>query len=288
MYAKQAEIFHKNLKIKEPFNASSGWLHRFKKRHGIHELTIQGEKLSADGEAMVELCYKLEAIITENNLQLSQIYNAEETGLYWQAIPKKTLVAGNEMSTPGYKKCKNRIIVLCCANASGSHKLKLTVIGKSKNSCDFKNMKRQNLPVHYYKQKAAWITCDIFKDWFHEKFIPEVNIYLKKEKLPQKAVLLLDNAGAHPNQATLRSDNGNFFVLFFPVNITTIAQPMDQDVITTRKRLYRKEFMMNLLDEVLEIIHHTRCNFYSSKCMEWGERDYYQKSFLQNNDARGT
>lgn len=106
MCAKQAEIFHKRLKIKEPFNASSGWLHRFKKRRGIRELTIQGEKLSGDGEAMVEFCYELETIITENNLQPSQIYNADETGLYWRAIPTKTLAASNERSAPGYKKGK--------------------------------------------------------------------------------------------------------------------------------------------------------------------------------------
>lgn len=100
------DIFHKHLKIKEPFNASSGWLHRFKTRRGIRELTIQGEKLSVEGEAIVEFCYELETIITENNLQYSQILNAEETGLYWRAIPTKTLAASIKMSAPGIKTIK--------------------------------------------------------------------------------------------------------------------------------------------------------------------------------------
>lgn len=73
---------------------------------------------------------------------------------------------------------------------------------------------------------------------------------MKQEKLPQKALLLLDNARSHPNETVLRSDDGNFFVVFFPPNVTSIAQPMDQGVIETMKRLYRKEVMMNLLDEV--------------------------------------
>lgn len=111
-------------------------------------------------------------------------------------------------------------------------------------------MNPRNFPVHYYNQQAAWITCDIFQDWFHKKFIPEVQSYLKKEKLPQKTLLLLDNARSHPKETVLRSDDGNFFVLFFPLNVTSIAQPMDQGVIETMKRLYRKELMMNLLDEV--------------------------------------
>ncbi|KAL4134894.1 hypothetical protein QTP88_006584 [Uroleucon formosanum] len=39
-----------NTKLKGPedFKASSGCLHKFKSRHGIHELQIQGELLSAD------------------------------------------------------------------------------------------------------------------------------------------------------------------------------------------------------------------------------------------------
>lgn len=87
------------------------------------------------------------------------------------------------------------------------------------------------LTVHYYNQQAAWITCDIFQDCFHTKFIPKVKSYLKKEKLPQKAfLLLLNNTRPHPNE------DGNFFVIFFP----SIAQPMDQGVIETMKRLYQK------------------------------------------------
>ena len=47
----RAEWFHKELKIQKPFKASLGWLHRFKLRHGIRQLNIQGEKLSANSNA---------------------------------------------------------------------------------------------------------------------------------------------------------------------------------------------------------------------------------------------
>ena len=33
---------------KKDLKSSTGWLKRFKSRHGIRELDIQGEKLSAD------------------------------------------------------------------------------------------------------------------------------------------------------------------------------------------------------------------------------------------------
>lgn len=50
-------------------------------------------------------------------------------------------------------------------------------------------MKSHNFPVHYYNQQAAGITCDIFQDWFNQKFNPELKSYLKKEKLLQKALI---------------------------------------------------------------------------------------------------
>lgn len=101
MCARQAEIFHKQLKIEGNFSASSGWLYRFKKRHGIRELAVQGEKLSADDVAMVEFCYDLENLIKNYDLKPEQIYNGDETGLYWKAMPQRILAAGSESSAPG-------------------------------------------------------------------------------------------------------------------------------------------------------------------------------------------
>lgn len=101
MCARQAQKFHEQLKIKGNFSASSGWLYRFKKRHGIRQLAVQGEKLSADDVAMVEFCYDLEKLITEHDLKPEQVYNGDETGLYWKAMPRRTLAAGSETSAPG-------------------------------------------------------------------------------------------------------------------------------------------------------------------------------------------
>lgn len=136
---------------------------------------------------------------------------------------------------------------MCCANASGTHKLKLAVVGKSKNPRAFKHLNPRSFPVDYYSQKAAWMDRQIFKMWFFEKFVPQVKTFLSEHNLPPKAVLLLDNAPAHPDE--LKSEDGNIFVKYFPPNVTSIAQPMDQGVIETMKRLYRKNLMMQMLGE---------------------------------------
>lgn len=38
----------------------------------------------------------------------------------------------------------------------------------------------------------------IFLDWFHKEFVPSVKMHMTEKGLPIKALLLLDNAPAHP------------------------------------------------------------------------------------------
>ncbi|KAJ8945532.1 hypothetical protein NQ318_020377 [Aromia moschata] len=97
MCSRQAQKFHEQLKIKGNFSASSGWLHRFKKRHGIRQVAIQGEKLSADDVAMVEFCYDLENLITEHDLKPEQVYNADETGLFGRQHRKEHLLQAQKL-----------------------------------------------------------------------------------------------------------------------------------------------------------------------------------------------
>lgn len=151
-----------------------------------------------------------------------------------------------ETVAPGYKKTKERVSILACSNASGTHKLPLMCIGKSAKPRAIKHIKPEALPVYCAHQKSAWMTRDLFQKWFFEQFVPSVERFLNKNGLPRKAILLLDNAPSHPNESILSS--GNITVNFFPSNVTSIGQPMDQGVLETFKRNYRRF----LLQEVLE------------------------------------
>lgn len=70
--------------------------------------------------------------MNELGLCQDQLYNADESGLYWKKVPEKTFVSSLEKTAPGSKMEKQRLTFMCCLNASGSHKLKLFVIGKAK------------------------------------------------------------------------------------------------------------------------------------------------------------
>jgi hypothetical protein len=115
------------------FNASRGWIVNFRKRNGIRTLKICGEKLSADQSAVEPFINELDQVIKNQYLELSQIYNADESGSFWKLLPDRTLVTSNEKTVPGRKTSKERIIFLTCCNADGSHRLELLVIGKGKN-----------------------------------------------------------------------------------------------------------------------------------------------------------
>ena len=57
------------------------------------------------------------------------IFNMDETGLYWKMTPSRGL---SIISQPGLKKEKSRVTLVPCCNASGKEKLRLWVIGKAK------------------------------------------------------------------------------------------------------------------------------------------------------------
>lgn len=127
-----------------------------------------------------------------------QIYNCDETCLYYRLLPSKTLVSKEELGARGYKKSKDKVTVFVCSNVTSTHKLNLVVISKSKNPRAFKKMKNvASLPVYYKSQKSTWMNGAIFKDWFYGEFVPSVSTFLESQNLPKKVVLLVDNAPSY-------------------------------------------------------------------------------------------
>ena len=60
--------------------------------------------------------------------ELQDIYNTDETGLFYCLTPSSTLATG---AVRGTKKVKCRVTVMCCANATGTHKIEPLLIGKA-------------------------------------------------------------------------------------------------------------------------------------------------------------
>uniref|UniRef100_A0A2S2R2Q4 Jerky-like n=1 Tax=Sipha flava TaxID=143950 RepID=A0A2S2R2Q4_9HEMI len=243
----KASIINKKLDGDPNFKASMGWLDKFKFRHSIRQLDINGEKIGENSAVVAEFKEKFKSKIQSHlNLVREQVYNCDETGLNWKTLPQKTLASFSDKTATNFKDQKDRITVMVCANATGNHKLPLLVIGKSEKPRAFKNLNLNTLPVNYYAQKGAWMDLTIFMDWFHKVFVPQVKVHLAEKQLPQKALLLMDNAPTHPS-GELKSDDGNITCFFLPTNIISLLQPMDQGIIENMKRQYRKSLIESVL-----------------------------------------
>ncbi|XP_046629071.1 jerky protein homolog-like [Neodiprion virginianus] len=226
------------------FKASSGFLKNFKTRHGIRELQVQGETLSADSEAAEKFKQNFATIVEEEGYSRDDVYNADETGLNWKSLPTKSLASRRETAAPGFKVSKERITAMTCANAAGTHRLPLLLIGKAKKPRCFKNV--TGLPVIYKAQNSAWMDSRLFCDWYTNDFMKNVKEWRKAQHKTGRVLLLLDNAPSHPSAEVLNSLDPDFEVRFLPPNVTSLIQPMDQGVIEKMKRLYRKEVLRRL------------------------------------------
>lgn len=156
----------------EHFMASNGWFRNFKSRKGLRMIKVCGEKNSNDLDAVQPFVLRFQERIRNMGLHRKQIYNADESGLYYRLLPDRTYVSLDERNAPGLKTAKERITFMLCANSDGSHKLNPMVIGKSKNPRCFKNF---DVPVEYTNSQNAWMTSYIFKRWFQNSFVRQVS-----------------------------------------------------------------------------------------------------------------
>lgn len=163
--------------------------------------------------------------------------------------PSCSLNASGIAKAANFNKSKERVTLLGRANASGSFRLPLDFINKSKKPRCFKNMDMNRLPVTYYAQAKSWMNCNIFPDWFHHHFVPSVKKFCNECGIEKKALLLLDNAPSHPSAETLQSDDGKIEVMFLPPNTTAVMQPMDQGVLDPCKRRYKRKLLAHIILE---------------------------------------
>ena len=182
------------------FKASVGWLERWKERHNIKFKKQHGEKQDADDFGAERWVMEALPDIIKD-YEPRDIFNADETGLYWRAIPDGTLAFKN-CETSGSKIPKERVTLLLACNMDGSEKLEPLTIGKSKNPRCFKNIKK--LPVDYQANKNAWMTGEIWLEW-----LKKVDNLMRRKK--RHIVMLCDNCAAHSSDVRLTNMKLVFF-----------------------------------------------------------------------------
>jgi len=126
----------------------------------LRQFKKQGEAASAPSAESIESDrLALQQLLAPYNPE--DIWNGDETGLFWKMEPSRVLAR-----TPisGHKKEKSCVTIFCCANATGTEKIILTFVHKYKTPRVMKNVNYKNLPVHYFWNKKAWMQVSIFNE----------------------------------------------------------------------------------------------------------------------------
>lgn len=99
-------------------DASSGWLHCFQVHYVTLWKPVRGEANSAD--TIASTTWREEKLRVIGDYSPDDVYNADETGVFCELLPNKTLCYKDDTCKRG-KIAKVRIVAFCC-NASGTHR----------------------------------------------------------------------------------------------------------------------------------------------------------------------
>lgn len=263
---KKAEVLHGRICAREncQFKASTGFVQKFRHRHGIRKLAVAGEKLSSNTNGIDEFIKEMMQIFNEKNFTMHHLYNADESGLLWKDIPSETLVLSSESEAPGKKKSKERITITACSNLTGTCRIKLQIIGKSQRPRCFQGRVLPEEMV-YEANAKAWQTKLTFKRYFREHIVPTITAYNERNNLAKGAILVLDNASSHSLYDDFKNDAG-IHVLFLPPNCTSTHQPMDQSTLQPLKAHYKSKLMESISEDDNWIEALKRVSLYDAVC----------------------
>ena len=212
----------------QQFKFSNGWIVGFKKRYLIKSFKIVGHSGETDLNVVDDCRRRLQTKLMQYSPE--NIYNCDETALYWKCLPDHTLNLESEY-VEGTKRAKDRITILLCCNSTGMDLRKPLVIGKYAKPRCFKNINIRSLGIEYKNNKTAWMTGNIFSSWLLD---------FDKSMRGKKVALVLDGASSHFN---IQLENVNLF--FLNPNTTTHCQPLDQGIIQQIKQRYRKKLLFH-------------------------------------------
>lgn len=228
---------------KEKFAASRGWFYRFKNRINLQNCIISLEK-PMDREAAEKFCSEFQDIIQDGSYTHQQIFNVDETILYWKKLPSESFIAETEKSQQGYRASKDGLTLLLGGNASGDMKLQPLVVFRSETPSALKDTEKTSLPVIWRSNKKAWLTQEVFSDWFHNHFCPSVEAYCRAQGIEYKILLLLDSAPNHD----IAFCNDNVKIVFLPAYTAALVQPLSQGIFATFKGCYLRQILSQAIE----------------------------------------
>ncbi|XP_042218763.1 tigger transposable element-derived protein 1-like [Homarus americanus] len=133
--------------VAETFTVSHGWFNRFKKRANLHNIHVMVEAASVDEVAARSFPETLNEIIKCGGYSAKQVFNIDETGLYWKRMPFRIYIDQEEKTAPGFKATKDHLTLIMGSDAERDVKLKPLFVYLSESPCALKGVLKNQLPV---------------------------------------------------------------------------------------------------------------------------------------------
>eukprot|EP00300_Choanocystis_sp_HF-7_P003298 c12520_g1_i1.p1 GENE.c12520_g1_i1~~c12520_g1_i1.p1 ORF type:complete len:547 (+),score=89.49 c12520_g1_i1:163-1641(+) len=218
------------------FKANTGWFDRFRKRFNLKSITLHGEGGDVDMNSINAKMQELRQSLAI--FDADHVFNMDETGLNFRSLPNTTyLHQSNARATRGSSDmaAKERITLVVAANATGSCKIPISIIGTAQQPRCFR---LGACPLPYFQQASAWMDQTVCMAWFNSTFLPAVKRFTHK-----KVALVWDNFSGH----IITSPDPQATLYFLPPNATAVAQPMDQGILAAIKRQYKTRMAAKLI-----------------------------------------
>ncbi|XP_059585398.1 tigger transposable element-derived protein 3 isoform X2 [Alligator mississippiensis] len=210
------------VRLGRAFEATDGWLCRWKTRHNIVFKRPHGERPDADAScARSWLSEALPALLA--GYRAEDVFNAGETALLYRASPER------DPAAPLAKRPRDRVSILLCANCAGTEKRRLLVVGCSRQPRGLPQ-DPWALPVAYAHSANAWVTARVFQEW-----ALQWDRELRRDH--RRVVLFLGPGSAHPRE--LQERLRNIRLAFFPPRTASLTQPLHLGIVHNLKGHYR-------------------------------------------------
>ncbi|XP_066252153.1 tigger transposable element-derived protein 4-like [Euwallacea similis] len=143
------------------FYASDGWLQKWRKRYNISFKSISGESADVNQEDIEKFTENVSSML--DGYRPEDIFNADESGLFFRALPNRTLIFKSEKCSDA-KFSKDRLRILFCTNMTEVKEDSL-VIGKAARPCALKYIAIKDLSAIWKSNKKARMTQEIMREW---------------------------------------------------------------------------------------------------------------------------
>ena len=196
------------------FKPSAGWLGRWKDRNGV---TLKRFK-DKDGTLSVTKVgnHWRRYMFTKATKDYSpqNVWVVDETVLTYNALP--------EHSIPGAVSGNDKISIILACNLAGTERKPPVIIGNSQA------LNSISLPTPFQHHSESAVTLDYFSSWLKEW---DRELHSKRKKI----VVLMSKMPHHPENPHIFNIN----VTFFPLDASTVLQPLQLGIINVFKSLYR-------------------------------------------------